>query len=103
MDMTLTAERRPVRTFDRDGRKVYADTGRSVDERLGSHVTLWIVEDPEAWATAIEAEGDAELAKWPKRQRDLAEYRRGQADRWTVARSGGCCAASPAAPASRCG
>ncbi|MEN3308950.1 MAG: hypothetical protein V7603_5152 [Micromonosporaceae bacterium] len=79
MDMTLIAERRPVRIFERDGREVYADTGRPVDERLGSHVTLWIVEDPEAWAAAIEAEGDAELAKWPKRQRDLAEYRRGQA------------------------
>ncbi|WP_052616066.1 hypothetical protein [Mycobacteroides abscessus] len=65
----------------RDGREVYADTGRPVDERLGSHVVLWIVEDPEAWASAIEAEGDQVLAAWVKsgrKWRDHGEDQRSQ-------------------------
>jgi hypothetical protein len=73
------APRRGVRTYTRDGRECYADTGRPVDEQLGSHVLLWIVDDPEAWAKAVEADGDAELGRWPKRQRCLAEDRRAQA------------------------
>jgi hypothetical protein len=73
---TLTAARRSVRTYEMHGREVYADTGRPVDERLGSHVVLWIVEDPEAWARALEAEGDAELTRWPKKDRAIAETRR---------------------------
>lgn len=77
--MTLTAPRRAVRTFLRDGREIYADTGRPVDERLGSHVVLWIVEDPEAWASAIEAEGDAQVHLWPKARRHIGEHRRAQA------------------------
>ncbi|MBO0877305.1 MAG: hypothetical protein J2P19_28335 [Pseudonocardia sp.] len=76
----LAAPRRPVRTYERDGREVYADTGRPVNERLGSHVVLWIVDDPEAWAAAIEADADAEVARWSKskRNRELAELRRSQ-------------------------
>lgn len=77
--MSLVAPRRLVRTYWKDGREVYADTGRPVDERLGSHVLLWIVDDPEAWATAIEAEGDAEPGRWPKSSRYIGEYRRTQA------------------------
>lgn len=77
--MTLIAPRRPVRTCNRDGREVYIDTGRAVDEQLGSHVVLWIVDDPELWAKAIEVEGDAEAAKWPKKDRALAEHRRSRA------------------------
>jgi hypothetical protein len=76
--MTLIAPRRPVKTYARYGRETYADTGRPVDERLGSHVVLWIVDDPELWAKAIEAEADAEAARWPARDRGLAEFRRSQ-------------------------
>lgn len=72
------AARRAARTYQRDGHEVYADTGRPVDEALGTHVLLWIVDDPEAWARAVETEGDAELTLWPKRQRYLAEARRAQ-------------------------
>jgi hypothetical protein len=75
---TLTAPRRRVPTYDRDGRETYRDTGRPVDEQFGSHVVLWIVDDPEAWASAIEADGDAELARWPKKDRHIAETRRAQ-------------------------
>lgn len=75
---TLVAPRRPVRTYVMDGRERYADTGREVDEQLGSHVTLRIIDDPETWAAAIEAEAEAELAKWPKRDRPRFEYRRDQ-------------------------
>lgn len=54
--MTLVASRRPdAATCVRDGRETYVDTGRRVGERLGSHVVLWIVDDPAAWAAAIEA------------------------------------------------
>jgi hypothetical protein len=76
---TIVAPRRPVQIYRRDGREVYADTGRPVDERLGSHVVLRIIDDPERWATAIEAEADTELAKWPKRERPTFAYRRDQA------------------------
>ncbi|WP_157129035.1 hypothetical protein [Nocardia amamiensis] len=72
------APRREVRTLHRAGCEVYADTGRPVEERLGSHVVLWIVDDADAWASAIEAEGDAELDRWPKKDRRLAERRRSQ-------------------------
>ena len=74
--MTFTIPRRPVRTYMLDGREVYADTGRLVDEEFGSHVVLWIVDDAEAWAKAIEAEGDAEPGKWPKNRRHIGEHRR---------------------------
>ncbi len=63
---TLLTPHRLTRTHMRDSREVYTDTGRPVDEQLGSHVVLWIVEDPEAWANAIEAEGDQVLAAWVK-------------------------------------
>lgn len=74
--VTLTAPRRPVDTYTHNGRETYADTGRPVDERLGTHVVLWIVDDPEVWAAAIEAAADAELANARKADRSLAEYRR---------------------------
>jgi hypothetical protein len=35
-----------------DGAAVFRRTGRRVDENLGSHVVLWIVEDAAAWAGA---------------------------------------------------
>ena len=76
---TMTASRRTARTHTQDNREVYADTGRPVDESLGSHVVLWIVDNPEAWAKSIEVEGDAQLTVWPKRQRHIAEQRRDQA------------------------
>lgn len=76
---TIVAPRRLVRTCPLDGREVYTDTGRPVDEQLGSHVVLWIVDEPEAWAAAIEAEAEAELARWPKRERPHFAYRRDQA------------------------
>jgi hypothetical protein len=67
-ETTLIAPRRSVRTYtDRHhGREVYADTGRPVDERLGSHIVLWIVDDAHAWATKIEADADAVVARYPK-------------------------------------
>ncbi len=77
--MTHVARRRLARTYVLDGREVYADTGRAVDERLGSHVVLWIVDDAEAWAQSVEAEGDAELGRWSRAQRATAEARRAQA------------------------
>jgi hypothetical protein len=76
--MTLTAPRRSAPTYDHYGRETYHDTGRPVDEQFGSHVVLWIVDGPEAWAAAIEAEGDAELDKWSKKDRHIAEARRAQ-------------------------
>ncbi|MEV1013883.1 MULTISPECIES: hypothetical protein [unclassified Micromonospora] len=83
MNVTLpgnwTAPRRQARTYEHDGREVYADTGRPVDERLGSHVVLWIVEDPNLWAKAIEVEGDTQLAAWPKRHRHIGVQRRDEA------------------------
>jgi hypothetical protein len=76
-ETTLAAPRRSAKTYtDRRGREVYADTGRPVDEQFGTHVVLWIVDDPELWAKAIEAEGDAEPGKWPKSQRHIGEQRR---------------------------
>lgn len=76
--LATTAARRPARTYRRDGREYYADTGRPVDENLGTHILLWIVDDAEAWARAIEADGDAEPARWSKNQRYIGEYRRTQ-------------------------
>lgn len=73
------APRRNVCTYMRDGREVYTDTGRPVDERLGTHASLWIVEDPQAWATAIEVDGDAEPDRWPRKSRYIGEQRRQQA------------------------
>jgi hypothetical protein len=77
---TLTAPRRNVPTYTDTGRNrvVYADTGRPVDEDLGSHILLWIVDDADAWATAIETEADAELASAPKSARHLAQTRHTQ-------------------------
>jgi hypothetical protein len=75
---TLTAPRRSAPTYTHDGWETYRDTGRAVDEQFGSHVVLWIVDDPELWAKAIEAEGDAELDLWPKKDRHIAESRRAQ-------------------------
>src|SRR4051812_96551 len=77
-ETTLIAPRRSVSTYEHYGRETYRDTGRPVDEQLGSHVVLWIVDDPEAWAKAIEAEGDAEFDKWPRKDRTIAETRRAQ-------------------------
>ncbi|MGH3987108.1 MAG: hypothetical protein ACRDTZ_07295 [Pseudonocardiaceae bacterium] len=74
--VTLTAPRRPVRTYIRDGREVYVDTGRAVDERLGSHVVLWIVDDAGAWARKIEVEEDAAVARASKQLRAVLEARR---------------------------
>jgi hypothetical protein len=64
--LTRVLPRRPVKTYIHYGREVYADTGRPVDERLGSHVVLWIVEDAQAWAAQIEADADAAVAKYPR-------------------------------------
>ncbi|MCW2877560.1 MAG: hypothetical protein JWQ95_1660 [Sphaerisporangium sp.] len=64
--VTRVLPRRPVKTYIHYGREVYADTGRPVDERLGSHVVLWIVEDAQAWAAQIEADADAAVAKYPR-------------------------------------
>jgi hypothetical protein len=62
----------------RDGREVYADTGREVDADLGSHVVLWVVFDAAAWAAAVEADGDAEPGRWPHGRRYIGEQRRTQ-------------------------
>lgn len=35
-----------------------------------------IIDDPEAWARTIEAEGDAELTRWPGYNEDIAKRRR---------------------------
>jgi hypothetical protein len=70
------APRRGTRTYVMGDRECYADTGRPVDERLGTHVVLWIVEDAEAWATAIEADADAEPGRWGKGSRYIGEQRR---------------------------
>lgn len=75
---TMTAPRRGTRTYQRDSREVYADTGRPVDERLGSHAVLWIVDDPQAWAAAIEADADAEPGRWPRSRRHIGEARKQQ-------------------------
>lgn len=76
--MTLIASRRPVRTYrdKRSGKELYADTGRAVDERLGTHVVLWIVDDPEAWAAKVEADADEAVAQRPKDR--IAHQRRAQ-------------------------
>ncbi|MEV4281473.1 hypothetical protein [Actinoplanes xinjiangensis] len=45
--MSVSAPRRTgERTYVLDGRERYADTGRPVDEQLGSHVMLWVVDAP---------------------------------------------------------
>lgn len=66
--MTVHPEPCPA-TYVLDGRDMFRKTGRRVDENLGSHVVLWIVEDAAAWADAIEAEVAAEIARAPKGQR----------------------------------
>lgn len=76
---TIQAPRRDTRTYELDGRECYADTGRPVNERLGTHVLLWIVDNPETWACAVEAEGDAQVGLWPKKRRYLGEHHRDQA------------------------
>jgi hypothetical protein len=76
---SLVAPRRDTRTYTQDGRECYADTGRPVDERLGTHVVLWIVDDADVWAKAVEAEGDAQVGEWPKKQRHIGEHRRDEA------------------------
>jgi len=77
----LTAPRRPGRTYISStyGREVYADTGRPVDEKIGTHVVLWIVDDADAWAASVEAEGDHQVGLWPKSRRYIGEHRRQQA------------------------
>lgn len=47
-------------------------------EHLPRHVVLWIVDDPEAWARAIEVDADAEPGRWPKNRRYIGEDRRTQ-------------------------
>jgi hypothetical protein len=76
---SLTAPRRDTRTYQSDRGECYADTGRRVDEPLGTHVVLWIVDDPEAWAAFVEAEGDREKAAWGKRKAYIGEPRRQRA------------------------
>lgn len=66
--MTIHPDPWPA-TYLRDGRDVFRKTGRRVDENLGSHVVLWIVEDAEAWAAEIEAEVAAEIARATKGHR----------------------------------
>lgn len=61
-----------------NGREVYKATGRPVDETFGSHVVLWIVTNAEAWAKAVEAEGDAQLDRWEKKRRYIGEQRRAE-------------------------
>lgn len=78
---TMVSQRRSTRTHMRDGRKVYTDTGRPIDERLGSHVVLWIIEDPGAWASAIETEGDRLLAAWLKSGHKWRAHGESQRDR----------------------
>jgi hypothetical protein len=56
-------------TYVLDGRECFRATGRRVDENLGSHVVLWIVDDAEAWAGAIEAEVASEIARAPRGRR----------------------------------
>lgn len=75
----LIVPRRDAATYMMDGRERYKDTGRPVDEKLGTHVVLWIVDDADAWAAAIEAEGDHQVGLWPKSQRYIGEHRRGEA------------------------
>lgn len=57
----------------------YADTGRAVGEQVGGHAVLWIVEDAQAWAAAIEAEGDRQVGLWPRSSRYIGEHRRREA------------------------
>jgi hypothetical protein len=71
------APRRNMKTYVHYGRETYADTGRPVDECHGTHVVLWIVDDAEAWAAKIEADGDARVAAHPKDR--IAKQRRFQA------------------------
>jgi hypothetical protein len=68
--MTVNPEPWPA-TYVHDGAEVARKTGRRVDENLGSHVVMWIVEDAAAWADAIEAEVAAETARLPKSRRHL--------------------------------
>ncbi|MFI9553170.1 hypothetical protein [Nonomuraea endophytica] len=62
----IAPRREGVRTYLRYGRETYADTGRPVEENLGTHVVLWIVDDADAWAAKIEADGDAAVARHPR-------------------------------------
>ncbi len=66
--MTVHPEPWPA-TYTSDRGEVFRRTGRRVDENLGSHVVLWIVEDAAAWADAIEAEVASEVARAPKNRR----------------------------------
>lgn len=66
--MTVHPEPWPA-TYVHDGAVVFRATGRRVDENLGSHVVLWIVEDAGAWADAIVDEVRSEIARAPKKHR----------------------------------
>ena len=55
-----------------------ADASTLANDLLHTHVLLWIVEDAEAWARAVEADGDAEPGRWPTRQRHIGEHRRAE-------------------------
>jgi hypothetical protein len=79
MTSLIAPRRAEARTSPLDGRERYADTGRPVDEQLGTHVLLWVVDDPQAWAATVETDGDAEPARWPKASRYIGEARREQA------------------------
>jgi hypothetical protein len=74
--MTLSAPRRQAQTYIRDGQERYVDTDLIVGDPLGTHVVIRVIDDPEAWARAIEAEGDAELTRWPWNNEDIAKRRR---------------------------
>jgi hypothetical protein len=77
-DGNLIAPRRPAVTRMFRGHEIYDDTGLRVDMPLGTHVVLRIVEDPNVLAAAWESDGDAELDRWPARQRAIAEHRRAE-------------------------
>lgn len=76
MTSPLVIPRRPVKTALHYGREVYADTGWPVEEELGTHVVVRVVFDPEALATAIEADADAAVVRYPKSR--IAKQRRAE-------------------------
>jgi hypothetical protein len=86
--ITISPQPRPA-TYTRDGREVARRNGRAVDENLGTWVTLWIVEDAEAWAAAIEAEVAAEIALAPKKRRFATYMQQQQLDGATRIRAEG--------------
>jgi hypothetical protein len=66
--MTVHPEPWPA-TYMHNGAEVFRATGRRADEDLGSWVVLWIVDNAQAWADAIEAEVTREIHSAPKNHR----------------------------------